>query len=65
MNIMVIPLMPSRSTSGREVFGGVTRIEPIDGPDDARNRVRIWVGDDDHSDVDLNLDAVELLPENH
>lgn len=63
MNILVTTLMPSQVTAGREVFGNVTKIEPLDGPYDARNRVRIWLGDESE-EFDLNNFSVELLPEN-
>jgi hypothetical protein len=47
----------------QEVFGGITSVEVIDGPTDARNRVR-FVAKGGDAVINLNDDRVELLPEN-
>jgi hypothetical protein len=56
------------SGEGREVVKDVIRIEPIDAPQEARNRVKLIAvdskGETGEIIVDLNRDRVELLPEN-
>lgn len=60
MNILI------RSADGQEVFGGVKRIESMDSPEAARNRIRVIDAETNAEQIfDLNKDHIELLPENH
>lgn len=58
-----------RDGRGSETLLNVYRVEPVDSPQDARNRVTVTYGREPdgvpaETEVDLNSSRVELLPEN-